>query len=117
MVYTSDAERNGMSIPRITQMSRAQLKASLELDGLGHTLLDEEETKRLKVDLRPIVQRGCICPPNHEGNRHEPTAQGFLITSPSCEVHGFHSPHVERTSLSRQDVRTVASIHSRGGQS
>jgi len=86
-------------------MSRAQLKAALELDGNGERLLDDEEVEQMRVEEMPAVKKGCICT-----NSHEPDENGFVFSSPSCLIHGpkWHDPPRR---LSTVDSRTVGIIH------
>ena len=56
---------------------------------------------------RPVVATQCICP-----NNHEPAAQGLLIASTSCQLHGCRSRFVPVSRLTQQSARTVGVIHS-----
>ncbi len=86
------------------QWSEKALEAMLELDritGEGSAVIVHEAPAE-----QPAVQRGCICP-----NRHQPDENNFIITSPSCEIHGCRSRYMQRSSLSQADARTVGVIH------
>jgi hypothetical protein len=92
---------------KLTEWSRAQLKAALELDGRGQRLVDEEELAKMRKEDRPPAARGCICT-----NGHQPDKDGCVFTSPSCEVHNFRTPYIAHGRLTERDARTVGVIHS-----
>ena len=86
----------------IERWTEAQIEAALELDGLGHKLATPE-----KQELRAVSQ-GCICP-----NNHEPDKDGFIVTSPSCLLHGCRTQFIPRSRLTEFDLRTPGVIHGR----
>jgi hypothetical protein len=90
-----------------------QIEALMAMD--GQRLISESELS-LRENPRPAVQLACICPPNHEGIRHAPNKDGFIITSPSCLEHGCRSRYLAHgSSLNARDFRTVGAVHARRG--
>ena len=71
-----------MSTMKDIDWTDAQIDALLELDGRGQRRGPAE----VLVDERPRVERECLCP-----NNHEPGADGFIVTAPSCAFHGFEA--------------------------
>lgn len=59
------------------------------------------------VGVRPVVEKGCICP-----NGHEPDAQGLIFTSPSCIEHGCRTRWPFKSQLNLSE-RTIGTVHSR----
>jgi hypothetical protein len=93
----------------------AQIEAILELEGGSQRLIPAAELAQMREHDKPTVMKGCICPPNHEGKRHEPDRDGYLHINPSCEEHGLHSRFIPRSRLTQYDCRTMGVIHSRKG--
>ena len=82
--------------------SDAQIEAMLELEGLGQRIVTPVEQRD-----SPLVKRGCICP-----NGHQPDKNGLVVTSPSCELHGYHySKLMLEPRSTRGPARTVGVIH------
>lgn len=81
----------------MTRWSEAQIDAVVEYD-VPEPMPAHQAT----------VRTGCICP-----NGHQPDANGFVITSPSCQDHGCRSRFIPMTRMTQQSARTVGIIHSR----
>jgi hypothetical protein len=59
-------------------------------------------------DEMPAVQKGCICPNGHQADEY-----GYIVTSPSCQLHGCRSRFVPMSRMTQNSARTVGVIHSR----
>ncbi|MGB8481741.1 MAG: hypothetical protein WCE63_23305 [Acidobacteriaceae bacterium] len=58
------------------------------MDYSSHFELPKLRRERRQAEkLRPIVARQCICP-----NAGQADAEGYIRTSPACEVHRPHRP-------------------------
>ena len=63
----------------VADFTDAQIDALIALEGHGERRVPAEE-------LRPLVERECICT-----NHHQPDAMGFIWTSPACGFHGLEA--------------------------
>lgn len=103
-----------MSMKRLTGLVRSPKRSNAEIDAMPQAqedihFLTQEEFAAMEQAERPAVQKGCICPNNHQAK------DGYVITSPSCQIHGCKSRYVERLGQVGFDARTVGVIHGTGG--